>query len=43
MEKMYFEISQHNSSEKMQELKTRLEKLKAYDIINIIDEKGILL
>lgn len=40
---MYVEISQHNSSEKMQELKTKLERLKAYETINIIDEKGKLL
>lgn len=43
MEKMYVEISQHNSSEKMQELREKLERLKAYETINIIEEKGKLL
>lgn len=43
MEKMYVEISQHNSSEMMLELRAKIERLKAYETINIIDDKGKLL
>lgn len=40
---MYEEILQHKSSEKTQELRKKLDRLKAFDIVNIIEDKGKLL